>query len=308
MASLAEQFWDARYPPRDPVDLSFKGKVVLVTGANRGLGFEAAVKYAQLGVSKLIIPVRSLDKGTKAKEAILDRTKCSTEIVVTKLDLGNFASVKECAQKVGEMAPRLDVVLLCAGIMNPAFVKGEEGYEESPQVNVLSIALLALLLLPRLKESADVAESNDYLPHMCFISSLASQCGNAEWIPEGQTLIDRINDESQFDHTRQDFLLKLAIKFFIDGLTEQCDRDGYEDKIVINSCCPRMCRTDLHHKYSLPIRMMLLPYKLICGRSAEQGGRTLVSATALGVESHGALWSNDELDPSVSCIPLPVLC
>jgi hypothetical protein len=51
---LTEQFWDARHPPNDPTYLSFRGKTVLVTGANSGMGFQAALKYAQLGASKLI--------------------------------------------------------------------------------------------------------------------------------------------------------------------------------------------------------------------------------------------------------------
>jgi NAD(P)-dependent dehydrogenase (short-subunit alcohol dehydrogenase family) len=51
--------------PADP-DVSFASKTVLSTGANVGLGFEAAVKSAQKGCSKLILAVRSYSKGEEA--------------------------------------------------------------------------------------------------------------------------------------------------------------------------------------------------------------------------------------------------
>jgi NAD(P)-dependent dehydrogenase (short-subunit alcohol dehydrogenase family) len=51
--------------PVDP-DVSFASKTVLATGANVGLGFEAAVKYAQKGCSKLILAVRSYPKSEEA--------------------------------------------------------------------------------------------------------------------------------------------------------------------------------------------------------------------------------------------------
>ncbi|KAL6711118.1 oxidation resistance protein 1 [Coniothyrium glycines] len=50
--------WSVKHPPTDPI-MTFTGKTVLVTVANTGLGFEAAVKYVQKGASKLILAVRS---------------------------------------------------------------------------------------------------------------------------------------------------------------------------------------------------------------------------------------------------------
>ena len=58
LSELATARWGVKHPPIDP-DVTFAGKTVLVTGASAGLGFEAAVKYAQKGTSKLILAVRS---------------------------------------------------------------------------------------------------------------------------------------------------------------------------------------------------------------------------------------------------------
>jgi NAD(P)-dependent dehydrogenase (short-subunit alcohol dehydrogenase family) len=68
-------YWAAHHPPADPV-VSFVGKTILVTGANTGLGFQAAVKYAALGASSLILAARSLQKGEAAKNEIVRRTGC----------------------------------------------------------------------------------------------------------------------------------------------------------------------------------------------------------------------------------------
>src|SRR5204862_1056102 len=61
-------------PPRDPTE-SLAGKTIILTGGNTGLGFEAAIKYVNLGAKSLIIGCRNLERGNKAKEVIERRTK-----------------------------------------------------------------------------------------------------------------------------------------------------------------------------------------------------------------------------------------
>lgn len=53
-------------------DLS--GKTVVVTGANTGLGFEAAKHFAKMKPARLILACRSLEKGQKAAESEQDFT------------------------------------------------------------------------------------------------------------------------------------------------------------------------------------------------------------------------------------------
>lgn len=88
--------WHAKYnPPSDHVHLSFKDQTVLVTGANSGHGHEAAVKNASHGASRLVLSVRTPEKGEQAKTEIIRRTACSPSIfTILTLDLSTFASVK----------------------------------------------------------------------------------------------------------------------------------------------------------------------------------------------------------------------
>lgn len=293
MPSVIQQFRDARNPPVDPTHLSFSGKTVLVTGANSGMGFHAAIKYAQLGASKLILAVRTKEKGEAAKASIIQQTNSSAEIIVMTVDLERFVSVREFCRLVNEQVPELHVVLLCAGVMVPEFSLGPEGYEINLEVNVLSTALMVLLLLPKIRATG--AQSDRLAPaHLCFLNSMATQEVDEKWIPSEKSLIERIGDSSSFDHISQYYLVKLAGRYFMQGMADATEED---DNVVINCCCPAMCRTNLHQHYGLLVRIILYPYKMFCGRSAEQGARTLVSATGLGRESHGKLWLNDDLPP-----------
>ena len=107
--------WSVKNPPADP-DVSFAGRTVLVVGANSGLGFESAVKYAQKGAAKLILGVRSAPKGEEAKKEIVQRTGMDAQnITISIVDLNSFSSVQSFVSTLKKNTPCLDVVLLNAG-------------------------------------------------------------------------------------------------------------------------------------------------------------------------------------------------
>ena len=70
---LGLMWWSGRNPPSDPLT-TLTGKTVLITGANVGLGFEAAIKFAKLKASRLIFGVRSLQRGEEAKARLCQQT------------------------------------------------------------------------------------------------------------------------------------------------------------------------------------------------------------------------------------------
>lgn len=297
MSSLRELWWAARHPPADPQNVSFKDKAILVTGANSGLGHAAAIKYAALGANPLILAVRSQAKGEQAKADIIHATCCQPDIFIIEiLDLTTFDSVRNFVDRVNARVPRLHVVQLAAGISTPAFSRSPEGYEMALQVNVLSPTLLALLLLPKLREIATTAANDDFPPHMSFVNSIAHLEVKPEWTTEDETLIQRLDNESKFDQVSQYYLAKLAIIFVVRGLVERVGTDG----VVINASCPGMCKTNLGRNHPLAQRIFMAVFYIFFGRSAEQGSRTLVSATGLGTASHGKFWTNDNYLPWVS--------
>lgn len=70
MSQLVQLFKAKWFTSLKEPTASFAGKTIIVTGANSGVGFEASVKFAKLGVSTLILAVRSAEKGSAAKAAI----------------------------------------------------------------------------------------------------------------------------------------------------------------------------------------------------------------------------------------------
>jgi NAD(P)-dependent dehydrogenase (short-subunit alcohol dehydrogenase family) len=109
---------------------SLAGQTIIVTGANTGLGKEAARHIARLGVSKLILAVRNTAAGEAAKRDIETTTKCSADIVeVWSLDLSSYASVQSFAERASKL-DRLDVLLENAGVASNEFILAE-GHERS---------------------------------------------------------------------------------------------------------------------------------------------------------------------------------
>ncbi|CAO3669018.1 unnamed protein product [Umbelopsis ramanniana] len=102
---------------------------------------------------KVILAVRNLESGDDAKVSIEETTKRSGVVEVWKLDMSSSASVPEFANKVNKELPRLDVAALNASAATKLFKTSSEGWEETLQVNVISTAYLAILLLPKISRS-----------------------------------------------------------------------------------------------------------------------------------------------------------
>lgn len=140
------------YPPSPTA--SFEGKTVIVTGASGGLGLEACRWLVRLGASKVILAVRNVEKGTTAIKDMQSTTSGPSDILqVWHLDMSSYASILSFSERVKTDLPRVDAVLANAGIRVTAFGMTEDN-EETITTNVVSTALLAFLLHPKLRETA----------------------------------------------------------------------------------------------------------------------------------------------------------
>ena len=158
---LRSQYTHLPYP-----DYSFAGQTVIVTGANVGLGFEAASHYVRLGAKKLIIAVRNLDKGEDAKKEIERRTGRRDVIEVWQLDLSSYESVKSFARQA-ESLDRIDILLENAGMVASTW-QTAEGSELTMTVNVYGTFLLALSIYPLMQKTA---KTHNVLTRLSVVSS-----------------------------------------------------------------------------------------------------------------------------------------
>lgn len=145
---LHSQFTTLPYPTH-----SFTGLTVIITGANTGLGFEAARHFVRLGAAKVILAVRSLDKGFSAKKDIEHSFAVAENVIeVWEVDVGNWESVRAFCKRV-EGLERVDCLVENAGVATPHF-EIVERMESTVAVNVVGTFLMALLCLPKLRETA----------------------------------------------------------------------------------------------------------------------------------------------------------
>ena len=305
--------WNVRHPPADPTDVSFAGKTVLVVGANTGVGFEAAVKYAAQGASRLILGIRTREKGEDTKARILARVNADNNtkkqrdpnsISYLLVDLCTFVSVQKFAIALErEVFPEggdgngsgLDVALLNAGVSTTVYSLSPEGWDVSAQVNALSTSLLAILILPLLRRTA-VADPSRVPTHLTFVSSYGTEMVKRSSLEKyDYSPLEMVNDPKGWFGFTAYTVNKLMGMIMMRHLAEQVTKEG--GGVVVNATCPGMCKTDLGRDIPRPVRAVVGVAFSLVQRSAEEGGRSLVSATALGPESHGRFWHNDVLYP-----------
>jgi retinol dehydrogenase-12 len=128
------------------------GKVVLITGANSGIGFETAIALAAMGAT-VVMAGRNAAK-TAAAVTEVERRTGSTSVRAGALDLASFASIRAFAAWFLDEFDRLDVLVNNAGLVLDERRETVEGFEEMFGVNHLGHVLLTSLLQERLVESA----------------------------------------------------------------------------------------------------------------------------------------------------------
>lgn len=92
-----------------------KNRVALITGANSGIGFEIAARIASEGFGKVILAVRSIEKGKDAVTRLLRRVENDVfEILV--IDTTDFEKVHEAADQLEQIDSKIDLLILNAGM------------------------------------------------------------------------------------------------------------------------------------------------------------------------------------------------
>lgn len=130
---------------------NLSGKTVIITGANSGIGFEAAKKISEKG-AHVILAVRNEEKGRGAVDSI-ERGNQEVSIELMKLDLADLASVRNFTSTFMEKYSSLDILINNAGIMIPPYGKTKDGFEQQFGSNHLGHFALTGLLLPLLKKT-----------------------------------------------------------------------------------------------------------------------------------------------------------
>ena len=150
---------------------NLKGKIIIVTGGNSGLGFEAVKAFASKN-AEVILACRSIEKGDKAKMELQGQLQ-EANINVMPLDLSDLSSVRQFVDEFKSRYNHLDVLLNNAGIMMTPYQLTKDGFESQFGTNHLGHFALTGLLLDLIRRTKDSRVVN--------VSSNAHKWGNMDF-------------------------------------------------------------------------------------------------------------------------------
>ncbi len=259
---MIQDFTSAKVPDQS-------GKTFFITGANTGIGFEAATVIAARG-GRVLLGSRNPVKGQVAMDRIVGAHP-GAKVALVQIDLSDLASVRAAAQVVLQ-EPRLDVLINNAGVMwNPKTITSD-GFESQFGINHLGHFALTGLLLPLLEATPD--------SRVVTISSGGHRMGN------GDLYWDDINADDGYHPRKRYYASKLANLLFTYELDRRLRARG--SSTIAVAAHPGVSDTELNRYvtgFSGAMTRAAMPLMRPLVNTAEQGAwPTELAATAPGVE------------------------
>ncbi|CAG9764489.1 unnamed protein product [Ceutorhynchus assimilis] len=201
-----------------------KDKVVIVTGANTGIGKETAWELARRG-AKVYMACRDMTRCEEAREEIVLDSK-NKYVYCRPCDLASLESIRKFVKIFNTEEKKLNILINNAGVMRtPKGSKTREGFEMQLGVNHLGHFLLTNLLLDNLKNSAP--------SRIIVLSSVAHSRGSIDKDDLNCTL--KYNPGKAYEQS------KLANVLFVNELAERLKGTG----VTVNSVNPGIVDTEL---------------------------------------------------------------
>ena len=188
-------------------------KTALITGANKGIGFEVARELARMGL-RVFLGARNIAAGRAAAEKLSGEG----DVIFLEIDVSNAESIRRAAEEFSRASDRLDVLINNAGILldddKNALGVTPEIFETTLRTNTLGPWLVTQAFAPLLKKGRE--------PRIVNVSSSGGQLedGADGWAPA-----------------------YCVSKTALNGVTVQLA--AALPKLAINSVCPGWVRTDM---------------------------------------------------------------
>lgn len=173
-----------------------QGRIVLITGANSGLGLESARALKRRGAT-VVMACRSAQKAETARQELL-REQGGGALDRVDLDLADLTSVQNCVSAIQSRYGRLDLLINNAGVMAPPRLVSRQGFELQWATNHLGHMALTLGLLPFMEGQTDA--------RVVTVTSGAQYFGRIAW--------DDLNGEQRYDRWQAYGQSKLANVMF----------------------------------------------------------------------------------------------
>ncbi|KAL1683389.1 hypothetical protein EV122DRAFT_201666 [Schizophyllum commune] len=268
------------------------GQVVVVVGANVGLGYEAAKHFATMGAARVIMACRSKERGAAAVERLQKETGLKNSELML-VDLADFSSTTQFAAELEARVDRLDLLVLNAGVTAQNGSKRTEtvnGWEPTIQVNVVSSSILAILLLPIMLRTS---RERHTIPRTVVVASSVHF-----WAPPWNNeicnqpgILKALSDQEEFENRNVRLSCNSRTRpvlnvLFARALNERLRHT--HPTVIVNSVDPGLCSTSLFRdegRITIGMRLMNALFAV----SAEVGSRELVWAALGGSEDADAM-------------------
>ena len=235
------------------------GRRFLITGANAGLGFEAAKVLAARG-AHVVLACRDAGRAEAAMDLIRDEMPAAT-LSFQPLDLADLDQVREAAAAV-VAGPRIDVLINNAGVMIPPRTLTKQGYELQFGVNHLGTFAFTGLIHGHVDDRIVVT------------ASIAHKSGAMDY--------SDLDASRSYLHWPRYQMSKLANLLFMYELDRRLSAAGRATQAI--GCHPGVAMTELTRHLPLPLRYMT-PLATPFFNSAAQGAwPTLQAATGAHVQ------------------------
>lgn len=225
---------------------SYKGKVALVTGANKGIGREIARQLAKKGMT-VFIGTRDAERGKQAEAELKAE---GFDIRFVQLDVTNEASARAAADTIAKAVGRLDALVNNAGV----FIEGQAApsavsmdlVRKTYDTNVFGVIIVTQAMLPLLKKS----ESGRIVNMSSGLGSL-TQHSDPKWEFSGFNVLAYNSSKSA-----------------VNAITVSFAKELSGTKIKVNAADPGYVATDMNAQSgprtveqgaSEPVRLATLP-------------------------------------------------
>ncbi|KAF3181209.1 hypothetical protein TWF225_006756 [Orbilia oligospora] len=286
--------------PTLPKDLSFEKQSVLITGSNTGIGLELARVFLRRKAKTVYLVVRSLERGNNAvtqlqQDAIISKENPTAEIKVYQCDQSSIESTLSFAKKFKEEVKSLNIVILNAGVNNMSFVPTVDGWESNFQINYFGAALVALELLPLLKEG----KKNGVKSNLFFTSSLMhtkASVSTTAMLAEDVNVLEYLaaKENRPWDPSQPYSISKFLLTTFAEELARR------ETDVVSTSGCPGIVLTELDRNLPFWLKGPVVLMKKLIGREVFNSAETLTPAII--TDKTGTYWADGVVKPHASLL------
>ncbi|XP_061648428.1 dehydrogenase/reductase SDR family member on chromosome X-like isoform X1 [Phyllopteryx taeniolatus] len=259
------------------------GKVAIVTGGGRGIGYEVARHMAKLG-AHVIIGCRDQQQGLAAITRIHEEHS-EAKVEFKKLDLASLQSIRQFVQSFKERDLPLNILVNNAGVMLVREGCTENGFELHFGVNYLAHFFLTCMLLDTLKLSG---KSGNF-SRVVNVSSSAHR--------NGEIRLNDLNCRQCYSAHGAYCHSKLAQLLFSSHLHQELEQGGFP--VSSSAVDPGMVDTSLYRHLWAPLSLAHGVVSRLLFKTPIEGAATVLHAAlspALEGESGGGYWANGRRD------------